>query len=83
MYKNTNYIQIIQISFYILFFHTFAANLQIEEMLEGKYIVKRFYIILRGGANSYSEEMIAANEKTFSSHDRKMKRIIPKHNESR
>ena len=63
MYKNTNYIQIIQISFYILFFHTFAANLKIEEMLEGKYIVKRFYIILRGGANSYSEEMIAANEK--------------------
>ena len=38
--------------------------------------------MLRGGANSYSKEMIAANEKTFSSHERKMKHIIPKHNES-
>ena len=53
-----------------------------ERMLRGINCKEKFDNHRKRRSNNISEEMIAANEKTFSSHDRKMKRIIPKHNES-
>ena len=43
---------------------------------------KNLRIIARGGAIIFQKKWLLQMKKTFSSHDRKMKRIIPKHNES-
>ena len=62
---------------------TYDSHSSTERMLrEINCKEKNLRIIARGGAIIFQKKWLLQMKKTFSSHDRKMKRIIPKHNES-
>ena len=67
----------------ISYYRSYVIHIFQQKGCWGEWIAKKkLKIIARGGAIIVQKKWLLQMKKTFSSHDRKMKRIIPKHNES-